>query len=53
MKSRVLKNTLNRPYAIEIDMEYVSVRSLARMIGAVTGVSDVRVRREWRGRLQP
>ena len=44
MKTRLLKDVQGRLYAVEVDMGYVSVRTLARVIGATPGVSDVMVR---------
>lgn len=49
MKARLLRDTQNRLYAVEVDMGYASVRMLARVIGATSGVSDMKVRRPFSG----
>ena len=49
MKTRRLRDAQSRLYAVEVDMGYASVRTLAQVIGATSGVSDVRVRRPFSG----
>ncbi len=43
MKIRLLKKSSGEAYAVEVDMSYANVRTLARIINTVSGVSDVRV----------
>lgn len=49
MKARLLRDAEGRIYAVEVNMGYASVRTLAQLVGATSGVSDVRVRRPFSG----
>ena len=45
MNTRPIRDTNGRLHAIEIDMWYAGLRTLADIIGAVGGVSDVQIRK--------
>lgn len=45
MKTRQIKSTQGLIHAIEVDMGYAGVRTLARLIGSAPGVSNVNVRK--------
>lgn len=45
MNTRQIRNADGRLYAVEIDMWYAGLHTLAHLIGSVTDVSDVRVRK--------
>jgi hypothetical protein len=45
MNTRQIKNAQGIIYAIEVDMRYAGVRTLAQLIGSALGVSNVNVRK--------
>ncbi|HEX5418377.1 MAG TPA: hypothetical protein VFY39_00120 [Gammaproteobacteria bacterium] len=45
MNTYPIKDAEGHPYAIEVDNAYVSVRSLAQLLGVVEGVAGVEVRK--------
>lgn len=49
MKIYPIKDETGRPFAVEVDMAYCSLRNLAKTIATVEGVTEVKVCRPFSG----